>query len=186
MSEHAFLIGALSIFGLLTLSTIVHSVCKRLQIPFAVGLLTTGIGVSAIVQYLNWQEYLALTFSPEIVFYIFLPTLIFESAYHIHIRHFRGVSREIVSLATLGLLTAIIITAAGLHFSFGWPWVVSLLFGALISATDPVAVLAVFKELKAPKKLNTLIDGESLVNDGTALVLFQFFLGLAKRGKTHS
>ena len=184
MSEHAFLIGALSIFGLLTLSTIVYSVCKRLKIPFAVGLLTTGIGVSAIVQTLDWQGYLALTFSPEIVFYIFLPTLIFESAYHLNLRQFRGVLREVLSLATVGLFMAILIIGAGLHYSFGWPWVVSLLFGALISATDPVAVLAVFKELKAPKRLSTLVDGESLVNDGTALVLFQFFLGLAIVGST--
>lgn len=182
MSEHAFLIGALSIFGLLTLSTIIHSLCKRLQVPFAVGLLLSGMLVSSIVQIFDWQDHLVLSFSPEIVFYIFLPTLIFESAYHLNFRQFRGVLREVTTLATVGLIAAILLTAAGLHYVFDWPWVVSLLFGALIAATDPVAVLAVFRELKAPKKLSTIVDGESLVNDGTALVLFQFFLGLAVIG----
>ena len=179
MSEHTFLIGAFSIFGLLTLATIVHWACKKLRLPFAVGLLIAGLWSSALIQTFSWQEHLALTFSPEIVFYIFLPTLIFESAYNLNFRQLKGVLREVTSLATVGLIISILIVAAGMHIICDWPLIVSLLFGAIVSATDPVAVLAVFKELKVPRKLNTIVDGESLLNDGTALVLFQFFLGLA-------
>ena len=179
MSEHTFLVGAFSIFGLLTLATIVHWACKKLRLPFAVGLLIAGLWSSALIQTLSWQEHLALTFSPEIVFYIFLPTLIFESAYHLNFRQLKGVLREVTSLATVGLIFSILIVAAGMHIICDWPLIISLLFGAIVSATDPVAVLAVFKELKVPQKLNTIVDGESLLNDGTALVLFQFFLGLA-------
>ena len=93
MSEHTFLIGAFSILGLLTLAVVVHWVCKKLRLPFAVGLLIAGLWSSVLIQTLSWQEHLALTFSPEIVFYIFLPTLIFESAYNLNFRQLRGVLR---------------------------------------------------------------------------------------------
>jgi CPA1 family monovalent cation:H+ antiporter len=115
-----------------------------------------------------------IQFSPDLIFYVFLPTLIFESAYHIKFRQFKGVFREVTTLATFGLALSILIVSVACHYLLGLPWGVAILFGALISATDPVAVLAIFKELKVPKKLTTIVDGESLINDGTALVAFQF------------
>lgn len=163
------------IFGLLGLATLVHAMTRRLKISFAVGLLTAGFLLNIGLDFLGLDAS-SLTFSPEIVFYVFLPTLIFESSYHLNFRHFRGVFLEVCTLATLGLLLSVAILGAGLHFLLDLPVGAALLFGALISATDPVAVLAIFKELRAPKKLATIVDGESLLNDGTALVLFQFLL----------
>ncbi len=182
MENHHFLYAALGVFCLLTLATIIHALCKRFKVPFAVGLLFSGLGLSLIVEKFDWPWFEYIAFSPEIIFYVFLPTLIFESAYHLDFRHFRGVLREVSIMATLGLCISIWIIGAGLHYALGLPWVVSLLFGSLISATDPVAVLAIFKEMKVPRKLNTMVDGESLINDGTALVIFQYFFGLAVVG----
>lgn len=178
MEDHSFLYGALAVFSLLTLASGIHVFSKWLKMPFAVGLLLGGILVSAIQQQFSWEFFQYFHFSPEIVFYVFLPTLIFESAYHLNFRYLRRILREVVTLATVGLLIAVVIVGFGAHYFLGVPLGVSLLFGALISATDPVAVLAIFKEVHAPQKLETIVDGESLLNDATALVLFQFLLGV--------
>lgn len=173
--EHLLYI-ALFVSGLLTLATVVHVIAKRFHMPFAVGLLFAGLILSVSLEHFFGADMRLVNFSPEIIFYVFLPTLIFESAYHIKFRQFRGVLREVVTLASLGLLVSALLVAAVCHYVLQFPWSVSLLFGALISATDPVAVLSIFKELKVPKKLVTIVDGESLINDGTALVAFQFLL----------
>lgn len=177
MEHTSFLYGALAVFSLLTLATVVHAVCRRARIPFAVGLLLSGVALSLAFKSfgLSFLEY--VEFSPEIVFFVLLPTLIFESAYHLHFRYFQGVLREVIILASVGLLIAIAVTSFGLSWAVGLPLGVCLLFGALISATDPVAVLAIFKEMHAPEKLETIVDGESLINDATALMIFQFLLG---------
>lgn len=179
MEHSTFLYGAIAIFGLLTLATVIHALCKQTKVPFAVGLLLGGFLLAFLSKKFELTILDYFHFSPEIVFYVFLPTLIFESSYHMKFWHFRGILKEVVSLATIGLIISIAIIGGGIHYFLDIPWVVSLLFGSLISATDPVAVLAIFKELRVPKKLSTIVDGESLLNDGTALVFFQFFLKLA-------
>ncbi len=178
MEHHSFLYGALAIFSLLTFASGLHAFSRWIGIPFAVGLLLGGIALSLLESIFSLSFFEYFHFSPEIVFYVFLPTLIFESAYHMNFRHFRKIFREVTVLATFGLFVATAIVGFGLNYFLDIPLGVSLLFGALISATDPVAVLAIFKEIHAPEKLETIVDGESLLNDATALVLFQFFLGL--------
>lgn len=175
MSHEAFLHGAIWVFLLLTLATFIHPLAKKLKLPYAVLLLSTGF-LLQLASNIFLKEFVAFEFSADIVFFVFLPTLIFESAYHINLRHFRGLFKEISGLAIIGLLISILITGFGLQYAIGLPLGAALLFGALISATDPVAVLSIFKELKAPKKLTTIVDGESLLNDATALVVFQFLL----------
>jgi len=174
MHHSQLLYVALLVFGLLSLSTLIHLVSKKLHVPFAVGLLLSGLGLSSFLKSGLVPDLNYLQFSPDLIFYVFLPTLIFESAYHIKFRQFKGVLREVTLLATMGLALSIAVVTVACHYILGLPWGVSILFGALISATDPVAVLAIFKELKVPKKLTTIVDGESLINDGTALVAFQF------------
>jgi len=178
MEHHSFLYGALAVFSLLTLASGIHVFSRWIGIPFAVGLLLGGIILSLLESVFSLGFFEYFHFSPEIVFYVFLPTLIFESAYHMNFRHFRRIFREVTVLATFGLFLATGIVGFGLHYFLNIPLGVSLLFGALISATDPVAVLAIFKEIHAPEKLETIVDGESLLNDATALVLFQFLLGM--------
>ena len=177
-----FLLSAIAVFSCLTFATLIHAICERLKLSFTVGLLVGGLFLAVVTQYFNLPLFQHFSFSPEIVFYVFLPTLIFESAYHLNFRHFRGVAGEVIFLATFGLLVSMAVIATGLHYSIGLPWGVSFLFGTLISATDPIAVLAIFKELRAPQKLTTIVDGESLVNDGTSLVIFQFLKTLVIGG----
>jgi monovalent cation:H+ antiporter, CPA1 family len=80
-------------------------------------------------------------------------------------------------LAVISLLVSTAIVGFGMHWIFGLQLIPSLTFGALISATDPVAVVALFKQVGAPKRLNALVEGESLLNDGTAIVLYRVFIG---------
>ena len=180
--SHSFLYGTMAVFSLLTLATIIHALCKKTKIPFAVGLLFSGVFLTAIFNKYSWGGAEYLQFSPEIVFYVFLPTLIFESAYHLNFRYFQGVLKEVCTLSIFGFLCSTAIVASGLHYFIDLPWIAAILFGSLISATDPVAVLSIFKEMKAPKKLSTIVDGESLLNDGIALVVFQFFFKIAILG----
>ncbi len=195
-SEATILYEVIAILGLLGISSLVYIICKRIAVPFAVGLLLSGISIPLAdkivtqVGLLFGSNFLLSTgqrlaefnignfieFSPSVVFFIFLPTLIFESAYHLNYRTFRGVIPEVIALSTLGLTISIIGIGSILHYLVGLPWSVSLLFGSLISATDPVAILAIFKEMRIPKRLSTIVDGESLMNDGTALIIFQILL----------
>ncbi len=116
---------------------------------------------------------------PHLILYIFLPTLIFEAAFAMDVHTFRKIFGNATILAIPGIIVALILTAAmvmgikstGLSFD-GWGWPIALLFGTVICATDPVAVVALLKELGASKKLGTLIEGESLLNDGTAIVIY--------------
>lgn len=118
--------------------------------------------------------------SPELIFFIFLPILVFESAYNMEAREVLKNILPITILAVPGLILSTVICGAALIWGggakFGLTWPSALLFGALISATDPVAVVAIFKNLGAPKRLGVLVEGESLFNDGTAIVLFNILL----------
>lgn len=180
--ESVFLLSAIAIFSCLTLATFIHAFCEKAKLSFTVGLLLGGLLLSVVTKFFGITLFEHFYFSPEIVFYVLLPTLIFESAYHLNYRQFQGVLGEVTLLATFGLLVSIGIIASGLHYFIDLPWGVSFLFGTLISATDPVAVLAIFKELRAPQKLTTIVDGESLLNDGTSLVLFQFIKSIVISG----
>eukprot|EP00755_Sulcionema_specki_P032565 Sspe_Gene.99001::Locus_72415_Transcript_1_1_Confidence_1.000_Length_4617::g.99001::m.99001 len=112
---------------------------------------------------------------PHLIFFIFLPILIFESAFSIDGFVFRKVIGHCLILAGPGLLFASFLTAAmakGMYSEYEWSWVACFLFGTILSATDPVAVVALLKELGAGAEVSALIEGESLFNDGTAIVVF--------------
>ncbi len=183
MPHSPFLLTAIAIFTSLGFATLLHALCEKVKhIPFPVALLVGGILTTLVSQQFDFHLFQHFAFSPEIVFYVFLPTLIFESAYHLNFRQFQNVISEVTILATFGLVLSTLIIATSLHLITDLPWMVSILFGTFISATDPVAVLAIFKKLRAPQRLSTIVDGESLLNDGTALVLFQFFKAIVVTG----
>jgi CPA1 family monovalent cation:H+ antiporter len=120
--------------------------------------------------------------SPALIFFVFIPVLVFESAYNMEARQVVRNLLPITVLALPGLLLSTLISGAALMISggqgFGITWEVALLFGVIVSATDPVAVVGLFKELGTPKRLGILVEGESLFNDGTAIVLFNILLAL--------
>ncbi len=125
----------------------------------------------------------------ELLFAIILPGLLFEAAFHLDASKFWKNKLAVHSLAIPGVVAAIGLTAAilapvvgGLHFVEGFTFVHALVFAAIIVATDPIAVVGLFKSLGAPKRLAVLVEGESLLNDGTGVVLFTLILGVATGG----
>ena len=150
----------------------------------------TTIDVSIVSKSFTW----AANIDPHLLLFTFLPVLIFEAAFAMDVHTFKKSVTNAVVLAVPGIIVALALTAcvmmalkvAGIGVET-WDWEVALMFGAVISATDPVAVVALLKELGASKKLGTLIEGESLLNDGTAIVLFMvFFLGMTGEASGNS
>jgi len=145
---------------------------------------------SIIDKSINWAAHI----DPHLILYIFLPILIFEAAFAMDVHVFKKTFTNSTLLAVPGILIAIFLTAGLIggvvYLGLGlttWSWQIILLFGAVISATDPVAVVSILKELGASKKLSTLIEGESLLNDGTAIVIFMvIFLGISGEGLSYS
>ncbi|XP_031384189.1 sodium/hydrogen exchanger 7 isoform X2 [Punica granatum] len=115
--------------------------------------------------------------NPDLLLAVFLPALLFESSFAMEVHQIKRCIAQMILLAGPGVLisTLCLGTALKLTFPYKWNWKTSLLLGGLLSATDPVAVVALLKELGASKKLSTIIEGESLMNDGTAIVVFQLF-----------
>ncbi len=119
----------------------------------------------------------------DLVFYLILPVLIFQAAWHLKPQLLKRWLTPIMLLATIGMLISTaavaIILFYGIGSPTGFPWAAALLAGAILAATDPIAVVAALKRLKAPEDLTTLVEGESLFNDASALVLFAAILGFA-------
>jgi monovalent cation:H+ antiporter, CPA1 family len=151
---------------LLFIATIVVMLTSRLRIPYAVGLVGTGILVAFV------PSIPKISLSKDLIYILFLPPLIFEAALYIHWKNLHTNFPVILILATLGVILAAGITMLGMHFLAGWEWASAAIFGTLIAATDPVAVIAAIKEAKIKGRLHLLLEAESLFNDGTAAVLF--------------
>jgi CPA1 family monovalent cation:H+ antiporter len=179
--------SALALFLMLAISSVSLFFAKRIKLPHTV--LLVGIGVVlALLSSLPHLGFLDdLTLTPELLFFIFLPTLIFESAYNIHIKHLTSDALIISILSVVSLIVSALLIAFGLDIvltlvGFDIPFILSLTFGAIISATDPVAVLALFKEYGAPRRLSLIFEGESIFNDGTGVALFLVILAIAETG----
>ncbi len=126
---------------------------------------------------------------PHVIMFVFLPVLIFEAAFTLDFHTFKKTLGNAALLAVPGIVLAVLLTATLVEaismtgFGFqDWGWLLAFAFGAVVSATDPVAVVAILKELGASKKLATLIEGESLLNDGTAIVIFFILMGILPYG----
>src|SRR3990172_899101 len=179
--------SALALFVMLAISSLSLFIAQRLRIPHTVFLVAIGIvlGFLSVFQYLNFLAQFSLP--PELLFFIFLPILIFDCAYNINIRHLTHDAVIISLLAVGSLLVSAFLIAVGIYFVFDLigldiPFILLLVFGAIISATDPVAVMALFKEYGAPRRLSLIFEGESIFNDGTAVALFLVVLAIAKSG----
>lgn len=166
-------------------------IAQRVRIPYTVAMLLLGMAFGLVLPRLDAHTPLldplaASVVSPELILFVFLPALVFESAFALDVHAFLKDMGLVALLAVPALvLTALAvgawtvwITAAG----WAWSWPAALVFGALISATDPVAVVAILREVGAPKRLGVLIEGESLLNDGTAIVVFSVLVGLLGKG----
>ncbi len=164
---------------LFMVATTVAIAVQRLAIPYTVALVLTGLGLGLL------HAFEAPHLTKALLFNVFLPGLLFEAAFHIEFKQFWRNRLAISSLALPGVVVAIALTAFiltpvanTLHFVQNFTWKNALAFGALIAASDPIAVIAIFKSLGVPKRLALLLDGESLLNDGTAIVFFTLSLAL--------
>ena len=169
----------LVVTGLLTIAMLAAVIFRNIPIPYTVILVIIGIllGLSAR-HYTSLEFLLEFQLTPELVLFLFLPALIFESAINLDARLLMKDIMPVLVLAIPAMLMSAAIIGVGLWTLQEFSIYHALLFGALISATDPVAVIALFKELGAPQRLATLIEGESLLNDATAIVFFNIILGL--------
>jgi NhaP-type Na+/H+ or K+/H+ antiporter len=180
---------------------------RKLAVPYTISLLVIGLllgiayrvgffsslwgldansGLAFFGESIKWAGHI----DPHVIFYIFLPTLIFEAAFAMHVHTFKKSFTNAFILAVPGIIIALLLTGAvGMlikvtNIGLGmWTWPVALMFGVIISATDPVAVVSILKEVGASKKLATLIEGESLLNDGTAIVIFMVFFTMITGGE---
>jgi CPA1 family monovalent cation:H+ antiporter len=196
MIETDFFFIVLSLLVFLLAGAVLQLVSKYTRAPFTLLLVLFGVAISLWQEFtkeLKFADFLAedsfsysflevmgnFTLSPEVVFYVFLPVLVFESAFNLRIVLLKQSIKAITVLAVITLLLSMSIIGFSLHYLLGLEIAAALLFGIIISATDPVAVLGTFREMGAPRRLRTIIEGESLFNDGTALVIFGILLAWA-------
>ena len=174
----------LVLMGLLTISMMAAAVCNYIPVPYTVFLVILGMFLGSLArQDIGLNFLLDFQLTPDLVLYLFLPVLIFESAINLDARSLMKDIAPILVLAIPALVISTTIVGLGLWFIEDFNIIYALIFGALISATDPVAVISLFKELGAPHRLTVLVEGESLLNDATAIVLFNILLGISIWGQ---
>jgi CPA1 family monovalent cation:H+ antiporter len=161
------------VMQLLLVAAVVAMVTRRLRLPYSVGLVLAGMGLAFLPLAPK------ITFTREILFDTLLPPLLFEAALALRWDELRRQLPVVLTLATAGVVLSGAVTAAGMHLLAGWAWQSAILFGASIAATDPVSVIATFREAQVQGRLGLLIESESLFNDGTAAVAFGVAVTLA-------
>ncbi len=178
------------VFGLvalLLLAVLLLPVARRVNLPHTVLLTVVGAGLGVVFDVYGPLGGMAgallsplanFSITAEAVLFIFLPALVFEAALSIDSRKLLDDLGPILLLAVVGLLISTAVVGFVMSWTTGFPLLVCLLLGAIVSATDPVAVIAIFKDLGAPKRLTLLVEGESLFNDATAIVLFTILSGI--------
>jgi CPA1 family monovalent cation:H+ antiporter len=164
------------LLAFLLIVSVVAMLTRRLRVPYSVGLVLTGLFLSL------FPVFAEVPFTKELIFNVFLPPLVFEAALQIRWKELRRELPVILMLATVGVCLSWGVTALGMRYFAGWEWMSALFFGALIAATDPVSVIATFKEAKVHGRLRLLVEAESLFNDGTAAVAFSLILAAATGG----
>jgi Na+:H+ antiporter len=169
-SETSLFATEATLLGLFIVIIVVGLVARYLRLPYTTVLVVAGLGL----EFLRFLPKIELT--PELVLLLFLPPLAFDAAFHLDFDTLRQDLPTISTFALLGVMVTMLVTGAILVWGLGWSWELALLFGTLVAATDPVSVVAAFRELGVSKRLSTIVEGESLFNDGTSIVLFRIVL----------
>ena len=159
---------------MLIAASVIAVLAARIRIPYTVALVLGGLALGTIhlpaLDELIRQMPAWMT--PNATLILFLPPLLFEGSLKLQFRHLRENLAPILLLANLGVLAATLITGFAVHWLAGLPMLTALVFGAIVSATDPISVLAIFRDMAVSKRLSVIVEGESLLNDGTAAVIF--------------
>lgn len=162
--------------ALLLVATLVAMATQRLRLPYSVGLVAAGLALAVVAP---WST---PPLTRDLIFFVFLPPLIFEAAVQIPWPALRRELPLLAALVTVGVALAAAVVAAGMHWLVGWSWLGAAMFGVLIAATDPVSVIAAFKQTPVRPRLHLLVEAESLLNDGVAAVGFAILAAIALGG----
>ncbi len=160
---------------LLLVATGVALVSRRFRIPYIAGLVLAGLVITELLPN-------RIRLDSSLIFNLFLPILLFEAALNTDVSRLRSTIKPIALLAGPGVLLCAGITSVLLRLELGLDWIPASLVGVILSITDTALVIAVFKEVSVPHKLVTLVEGESLLNDDVALVLFSLILTVYSTG----
>lgn len=158
---------------LLLVAAVVAMLTRRLRVPYSVGLVLTGVVLASL------PHAPVVVLTRDVIYLALLPPLVFEAALVLPWHELRRELLVVSTIASIGLLLAAAVTAVGMRMALDWPWISAAAFGALIAATDPVSVIAIFKEAGVTGRLRILVEAESLFNDGVAAVAFAAVLGVA-------
>ncbi|MHC4612316.1 MAG: cation:proton antiporter [Planctomycetota bacterium] len=180
IGEHGLVSDTMAMFvALLGFAATVGILTKFVRIPYTIALVLAGLLVAVLHAAPE-----AVKITEELVLVLFLPPLLFQAGLHIDLGHLQRKAIPVALLAIPGVLVTMLAVALAIRpflpgaVTASWGiWLPALLFGAMLAPTDPISVLATFKQAKAPKLLRTLVEGESLFNDGTGVVLFLILLG---------
>ena len=159
--------------ALLLIACLIAILSRRLGLPYIVGLLVAGFLIALL------PSSPQLPLSRDLIFNILLPPLVFEAALQLDWRRFRAELILTLALAFVGVGIAAAVVAGGMHWIAGWSWIGAGLFGVLIAATDPVSVIASFREMGCEPRVSMVVESESLLNDGVAAVGFAILSGVA-------
>ena len=162
--------------ALLGVAMVVALLARRLRLPYTVGLVVAGVGLAAT------RLESGATLTHDLIFDLILPPLLFEAALNLRWRDLSADFAPVLALSTLGVVVSAAVVAFGLERLLHWPVEPAILFGVLIAATDPIAVIALFKDAGVEGRLRLLVESESLLNDGVAAVLFGLALAWAQGG----
>lgn len=165
-----------TLLALFIIIILVGLAARYFRLPYTTILVLAGLGL----EFFRFLPTIELT--PELVLLLFLPPLAFEAAFHLDFDQVRQDLTPIAVFSLAGVIITMLVAGAVIVFGLGLSWPLALLFGTLIAATDPVSVVAVFRELGVPKRLSTLMESESLFNDGTSIVLFRLVLVVVLTG----
>ena len=161
-----------TVLVLLIVVAVVALISKVVRLPYTLSLVIAGLLIALT------PGAPQVTLTPDLILFVFLPALLFEGAYNLDARRLRESATAISVLALPGVLVTAALIAAPLALLAGLGWPTALIIGVILSATDPISVLAIFKQLGAPRRLTTIVEGESLFNDGTSLVLFNLLVAI--------
>jgi CPA1 family monovalent cation:H+ antiporter len=163
------------VIGLLLIVTLVALGVQRLRIPYTVALVVVGLVISS-------AQPVGIDIPPELILALLIPPLVFEAAFHLNLSVLWRNLPFILLLAVPGVMLTMIVVGGVVAWGTVLPLPLALVFGALVAATDPVSVVAMFKRGGSPQRLAVIVEGESLLNDGTAIVVFNLAIASALTG----
>lgn len=163
---------------LLMVASAVGFALKWVRLPYSVALVIVGLLIGSS------HLFPRVEMTPELILFVCLPALLFEASWNIRLNELKKIWKPVSAFATVGVVISMFITGAILAHFCGLPWQAALLFGSMTAATDPISVLALFRKLGLEKRLSLMLEGESLFNDGTAVVLFKMILLMTITGNT--